>query len=294
MWVASTDYFDDVRVGKEVLAGASDAYRKLRNTFRYLLGALADYDMEEFTDHADMPELERWVLHRLVEVDADLQAAVEAYEFGRYLNAITTFANNDLSAFFFDVRKDALYCDARTTTKRCAYRTVLDHVFHALVRWLAPILVFTTEEVWGTRFPNDGSIHLEQWPNMVPGWRDDALGRKWQRLRDIRAVATGAIEPLRRGKVIGSSLEADLTLALAAIEDRALVASVPFEEIAIVSELTVEPTRDAGMHVIEGIEGVGARATRTDRHKCGRCWRYLPEVEADGTLCDRCAEVVRG
>ena len=241
-----------------------------------------------------MPELERWVQHRLAELDAELKAAVEAYEFNRYVTALATFANNDLSAFFFDIRKDSLYCDGLADPTRLAYRTVLDQVFHALVRWFAPILVFTTEEVWKTRFGAAESIHLEQWPVIPASWRDDALAAKWSRLRDIRQAVTNAIEPLRREKVIGSSLDAKVTLALGSLEDRTLVASVPFADILIVSELEVVSTRDAAMFVPEGLENVGVLVEPTDRHKCGRCWRKLPEVVTDGTLCDRCDGVVNG
>ncbi|MFW2831473.1 isoleucine--tRNA ligase [Sphingomonas sp. ID0503] len=295
LWVASTDYFDDVRISNEVLAGASDGYRKLRNTFRYLLGALSDFDAEEWTGDEELPELERWVQHRLAELDAELKAAVEAYEFNRYVTALSTFANNDLSAFFFDIRKDVLYCDGQASPVRQAYRTVLDQVFHALVRWFAPILVFTTEEVWKSRFDGvGGSIHLESWPVIPEGWRNDELAARWNRLRDIRFVVTNAIEPLRREKVIGSSLDAKVTLALGSTEDRALVASVPFADIAIVSELEVVSTREGSMHTVEGVEGVGVHVEPTARHKCGRCWRKLPEVVDDGALCDRCGDVVHG
>ncbi len=138
LWVASTDYFEDVRIGKEVLAGTSDAYRKLRNTFRYLLGALEGFSDAERLPVAEMPELERWVLHRLSMLDAELKEAAEGFEFNRYARALQAFANDDLSAFFFDIRKDSLYCDAPANTKRRAYRTVLDTVFHALVRWMSP------------------------------------------------------------------------------------------------------------------------------------------------------------
>ena len=155
LWVASTDYFEDVRIGKEVLATTTDAYRKLRNTFRYLLGALDGFDDAEKVAPAEMPELERWVLHRLAELDAELREAADGFEFNRYARRSRAFANDDLSAFFFDIRKDSLYCDAPTSPKRRAYRTVLDIVFHALVRWLAPILCFTAEEVWQTRFPDE-------------------------------------------------------------------------------------------------------------------------------------------
>jgi isoleucyl-tRNA synthetase len=281
LWTASTDYFEDVRIGKEVLATTTDAYRKLRNTFRYLLGALADFSEDERVAPADMPELERWVLHRLAELDAELREAAEGFEFNRYTRLIAAFANDDLSAFFFDIRKDSLYCDAPSASKRRAYRTVLDIVFHALVRWMSPILAFTTEEVWQTRYPDPtGSIHLETWPEIDPAWRDEKLAEKWQLVRASREQVTESIEPLRREKVIGSSnearvlvpsLEADLT-------DTDLA---DLAEIYIVSEVAPGP-------------GDGVEVTRSDYLKCGRCWRLLPEVTEDGGLCARCEEVVNG
>jgi isoleucyl-tRNA synthetase len=283
LWVASTDYFEDVRIGKEVLAGTSDAYRKLRNTFRYLLGALDDFTDEERVPPSEMPELERWVLHRLAEMDAELRDAAEGYEFNRYTRLLTTFANDDLSALFFDIRKDSLYCDAPTELKRRAYRTVLDEVFHALVRWLSPVLCFTTEEVWASRYPEAQSIHLETWPEIDPSWRDDALGAKWERLRELRTRVTEAIEPLRREKVIRSSLEAEVELTLPDAELATAVSSVDFKELCIVSELATQTGDEDGVAV-----------TRTARDKCGRCWRHLPEVTEEGALCARCDEVVNG
>jgi isoleucyl-tRNA synthetase len=280
LWVASTDYFEDVRIGKEVLAGTSDAYRKLRNTFRYLLGALADFDEAERVPTVGMPELERWVLHRLAELDAELREAAEGFEFNRYTRLLAAFANDDLSAFFFDIRKDSLYCDAPASPKRRAYRTVLDTVFQALVRWLAPVLCFTTEEVWLTRYPEGGSVHLLEWPEIDAGWRDAALGAKWALVRASREQVTEAIEPLRREKVIGSSLEARVLLPQD--EENAIdLDEESLKEIYIVSEL-------------EAADTGGIEVTRTERLKCGRCWRHMPEVEEEGGLCGRCAEVVNG
>ncbi|OHT22262.1 isoleucine--tRNA ligase [Edaphosphingomonas haloaromaticamans] len=283
LWVASTDYFEDVRIGKEILSGTSDAYRKLRNTFRYLLGALDGFDEAERLPVAEMPELERYVLHLLAKLDAELRRAADAFEFNAFARALTDFANNDLSAFFFDIRKDSLYCDAPGSAKRRAYRTVLDTLFHALVRYAAPILCFTAEEVWGTRYPEAGSVHLLEWPVVDAGWADDAMAAKWSRLRTLRALVTEAVEPLRREKRLGSSLEAEIILGLGDAGDRAAVASVPFDEICIVSSLSTAETDGEGVTVIV-----------TERHKCGRCWRHLPEVTQDGTLCGRCDEVVNG
>ncbi|HEY0027220.1 MAG TPA: isoleucine--tRNA ligase [Allosphingosinicella sp.] len=283
LWVASTDYFEDVRIGKEALAGTGDAYRKLRNTFRYMLGALEGFSDAERVASAEMPELERWVLHRLAELDAELRDASANFEFNRYTRLLTGFANEDLSAFFFDIRKDSLYCDAASDPKRMAYRTVLDTVFHALVRWLAPVLCFTTEEVWGTRFPDGGSVHLLEWPEIDAAWRDDALGAKWIRLREVRELVTGNIEPMRREKKLGSSLEAKVTLGLPDFGLRAEIEGTDFAEACIVSEL-----------YLQEFEGLSVSVERTEQEKCGRCWRHLPEVSEDGALCARCEGAVNG
>ena len=282
VWVASTDYFDDVRIGKEVLAGSSDAYRKLRNTFRYLLGALSDFSEEERLPVAEMPELERYMLHRLATLDAELRGVVDKVagsenwlEFSRYTRALFDFANSDLSAFFFDIRKDCLYCDAKADLKRRAYRTVLDTLFHALVRYAAPIIPFTAEEVWQSRDPNaEESVHFLEWPVVDADWTDEGLDAKWDELRNQRDQVNEAIEPLRREKVIRSSLEADVTMGQLVPSD-----GVNFAEIAIVAR-------------IEMGKGDGIAVTPSDWHKCGRCWRLLPEVKEDGTLCQRCDEVL--
>lgn len=269
LWVAQTDYFEDVRIGKEVLAGTGDTYRKLRNTFRYLLGALDGFEESEKLPVGEMPELERYILSKLAELDAELRAAAEAFEFNRYSRALTDFANEDLSAFFFDIRKDCLYCDAATDPKRRAYRTVLDTLFHALVRYAAPILSFTAEEVWQSRFPSeDGSVHLLDWPELPEG---PATSADWSAIRALRVQVTEAIEPYRREKAIRSSLEAEVTAPDLPLAGDALA------ELFIVA--TVTP-------------GETVTVTPTERHKCGRCWRHLPEVAQDGLLCDRCAKVV--
>ncbi len=272
MWVASTDYFDDVKIGKEVLATASDSYRKLRNTFRYMLGALEGFDDSERVAVSDMPELERYVLHRLRMIDTELRQAAEAYEFNRYTRLLTDFANEDLSAFFFDIRKDSLYCDAGDDIKRRAYRTVLDVLFHALVRYAAPVLCFTAEEVWQSRFPSDdSSVHYLEWPSLPSLDADDVVGSKWHEIRQLRVAVTEAIEPLRREKTVRSSLEAEITVPSMLLDADALA------EAFIVAKVT---------------PGDAVTVTRTDFHKCGRCWRHLPEVTIDGDLCNRCEKVV--
>jgi isoleucyl-tRNA synthetase len=276
LWALSVDFFEDHRIGKEILAGVADQYRKLRNTLRYLLGALAGFEESERVAVEAMPELEHYMLHLTAELDQKLRNAVDDFDFNAYTRLLSEFANNDLSAFYFDIRKDVLYCDVNALTgaqseRRRAYRTVLDTLFNALVRWLAPALVFTSEEVWGTRFPDAGSVHLLEWPE-VPVVATAGVER-WPQIRELRRQVTETIEPLRRDKVIGSSLEAEITVPemLASPEELA--------ELFIVS--TVKP-------------GDALTVEKTSNHKCGRCWRHLPEVQEDGALCARCDEVVNG
>ena len=271
LWAVSTDYFDDIRIGKEVLATASDSYRKLRNTFRYLLGALDGFSDAERVPVAEMPELERYVLHLLRALDMELREAAKGFEFNRYVRLLADFANEDLSAFFFDVRKDSLYCDAPGDPKRRAYRTVLDTLFHALVRYAAPVLVFTAEEVWQARCPDeDGSVHFLEWPELPEAAAED-VSQRWLEVRRLRERVTEAIEPLRREKTVRSSLEAEVTVPELPLGADALA------EAFIVAKVST---------------GDNVAVKRTDYHKCGRCWRHLPEVTADDGLCARCADVV--
>ncbi|WP_333816409.1 isoleucine--tRNA ligase, partial [Tabrizicola sp.] len=209
LWVAQSDYTVDLRIGKEILKGVADSYRRLRNTMRYMLGALAGFSEAERVEPAEMPELERWVLHRLSELDEEVRAGYAAYDFQGVFQKLFTFCTTDLSAVYFDIRKDSLYCDAPTSLTRRACRTVMDILFHRLTTWLAPVLVFTMEEVWLERFPGeDSSVHLVDFPETPAAWRDAALAAKWETIRDVRRVVTGALEVQRTAKVIGASLEA--------------------------------------------------------------------------------------
>ena len=290
LWVASTDYFEDVRIGKEVLATTTDAYRKLRNTFRYLLGALADYSDAERVVPADMPELERWVLHRLAALDRELREAAEGYEFNRYIRGLTAFAQDDLSAFFFDIRKDSLYCDAPSSPKRRAYRTVLDTVFHALVRWLAPILCFTAEEAWASRYPDGGSVHLLEWPEIDAAWTNDELGAKYRSLREVRSLVFAGLEARRNEKLIRSGLEAAVRVELFMDDHAEAVCSLSkgdLAELFIVADVEVL----LNIQPMVGV-AIGSEIQPTANNKCGRCWRHLPEVREDGGLCGRCQEVI--
>ncbi|VWX53608.1 isoleucine--tRNA ligase [Novosphingobium sp. 9U] len=269
LWALSVDYTEDHRIGDEILKGVADQYRKLRNTFRYMLGALADYDAAEALPVEQMPELERYVLALLGRLDATLKAAVADFDFNAYVRALIDFCNEDLSAFFFDIRKDSLYCDAATDPKRRAYRTVLDTLFQALIRYAAPVLVFTAEEVWQSRYPGADSVHLLEWPE-IPG--ADADLARWESLRALRQQVTEAIEPLRREKIVGSSLAAEVTVP----------ESAPHADLAELF-ITAQVSRS---------QGEAVAVAPTEMNKCGRCWRHLPEVQDDGALCARCDDVV--
>ena len=280
LWALSVDFTEDHRIGDEILKGVGDQYRKLRNTFRYLLGALEGFDHDrEAVEFAQMPELERYMLDRLVHLDTAIRAAIETYDFNEYTRALVDFANEDLSAFFFDVRKDRLYCDDPAGIERRAYRTVLDVVFQALIRYAAPVLVFTAEEVWSTRFPDRESVHLLEMHPLPAEWRDDALAARFAGLRTLRETVTEAIEPLRRDKTIRSSLEAEVTVPAGAVPDGFTDADL--------AELFITATVARG-------QGEGVTVTPSTDHKCGRCWRLLPEVPEDGALCGRCESVVEG
>jgi isoleucyl-tRNA synthetase len=295
LWVAQSDYTVDLRIGKEILKGVADSYRRLRNTMRYMLGALSGFTEAERVDHAQMPELERWVLHRLAELDAEVREGYAKYDFQGVFQKLFTFCTSDLSAVYFDIRKDALYCDPKESLRRRACRTVMDILFHRLTTWLAPVLVFTMEEVWLERFPGeDSSVHLVDFPVTPKDWRDEALAKKWETIRDVRRVVTGALEVQRTAKVIGSSLEAAPEVFVTP-EMMALLETVTFEEVCITScvWLSTKPVPD-GAFALADVPQVAVVFEPAKGQKCERCWRVLPDVgthKHPGT-CQRCNDAL--
>jgi isoleucyl-tRNA synthetase len=283
LWALSVDFTEDHRIGDEILKGVADQYRKLRNTFRYLLGALEGWNEEERLPVDQMPALERWVLHRLSVISGELKAAAEAYDFNRYTSLITEFVQNDLSAFAMDVRKDSLYCDAPTVPARRAWRTVLDITFHALTRWLAPVMVFTAEEVWGTRYPDASSVHLLEWPEVDAGWQDAALDKQFMLARKLREEVYLKLEELRRAKTVGSFLEASVTITTTHADRIAGLAGLDLAELLLVADVSLT-NGDTEALTVE----------KADLAKCARCWRHLPDVKPETELCGRCDAVVHG
>jgi isoleucyl-tRNA synthetase len=280
--IASAEYGDDLRMGKIIMDQSTETYRKLRNTLRYLLGALKDFDdAERVPAGKDMPLLERWLLHRLWELDRAVRNAYATYQFRAALSAIVEFCNVDLSAFYVDVRKDALYCDATSSLRRRACRSALDEVFSRLTAWLAPILPFTAEETWLTRFPDDASVHLRTFPETTATWEDDFAGEEMARLREARSVVTGALEVARREKLIGSALEARPRVWVAADSLRASLQAIDFAELCITSGIEIEAGEGpSDTFRLPEMPGVAVKVEKATGVKCARSWKYFDPATA--------------
>jgi len=296
VWAVGSDYTEDIRIGSEILKHHTDVYRRLRNTLRYLLGALDGYSVAEAVAVEAMPELERWVLHRLAELDQLVRRSVEAFDFHGMFTAVHNFCAVDLSAFYFDIRKDRLYCDAPDDVRRRSVRTVFDHCLDCLVRWLAPVICFTAEEAWLAHHGDapKSSVHLELFADVPPTWRDDELGERWARLRDLRRVVTGALELERGAKRLGSSLQAAVELFIPAVLAQQL-RDVDLAELCITSAGTVRPEpAPEGAFTLPDVPDVGVQVSAAPGNRCERCWRVLPEVgqvPSHTDLCHRCAVV---
>ena len=289
LWVASSDYSDDVSIGPDIIKSNTENYRKLRNTFRYMLGAVSGLKDWEQVYAPDMPELERYILHRLWEVEQTVHEAYQVYDYKRVTATLMQFMNTDLSAFYFDVRKDALYCDPWSSTKRKSCRTVIDQLFYCLTTWWAPILVFTMEEVWLQRFNGEGSsIHLMQFAKAPADWRDDELAAKWDKIRSVRSVVTGALEIERANKTIGSSLEAaPMVHVQRGSPEAAALRNCDFAEICITSSIEVIETETPGVTI---------NFAKAEGAKCARSWKISKDIGSDKDFPDitpRDAEAVR-
>ena len=295
LWVAQSDYTVDLRIGPEILKGVADSYRRLRNTMRFILGSLSEFSEADRVEVSEMPELERWVLHRLAELDHKVRTGYAAYDFQGVFSAVFNFATVELSAFYFDIRKDALYCDG-DTARRKATRTVLDILYHRLTTWLAPVLTFTMEEVWLERFPGEGSsVHLVDIPDTPADWLNEPLAAKWAQVRDVRRVVTAALEVQRTDKVIGASLEAAPVVHVRDAEVIEALNSVNFADICIVSDviLSNDPMPSEAFRLPE-VEGVGVVFEKAEGEKCQRCWKILPDVgrHSHAGVCGRCDEAL--
>jgi len=282
LWAAMIDYSDDSRIGKTVLQTTSDAYRKLRNTVRYMLGALADYSPDEAVELGEMPPLERFILHRLWELDGQVRAAYEGYLFQDVIRPVTEFCQNELSALFFDIRRDALYCDRPDSVRRRAARTVMDAVFERVTAWLAPLIPFTMEEAWTTRYPGAHSNCLRVIPDTPAAWRNDAEAQRWAKVQAVTSVVTGALEIERREKRLGAALEAAPAVHVADAGLMAAFDGLDPAEVFRTSQATLAADEGpASAFRLADVGGVAVEPLRAEGRKCARSWRILPEVGSD-------------
>lgn len=303
LWALTSDYSEDIRIGKDAIKSTTDIYRRIRNTFRFLLGALDGFTEEERVDlsnPSELPELEQLVLHQLQQMDKEIREDIKAYNFGKLAHKLHNFCSGDLSAFYFDIRKDRLYCDRPDMFERRACRTVLAEIFECLTSWIAPMLAFTCEDVWAHRpvglFPNEGSIHLREFKALPAEWQNDVLATKWDSVKSVRRVVLGALEPKRADKTIGSSLEAHPVIYVdAALHD--VINGVDLAEVCITSQVSVDvSSAPEEAFTLNDVSNVGVVFDTAKGNKCQRCWKILPDVGADADypeLSARDADAVR-
>ena len=291
LWVVASDYYDDLKLDNSILEAQRDSYRRIRNTFRYLIGNLNEFQKNEKIDIAEFPELEKFMLHRLWEIDQIVQECVSTYNFHLMFTTLLNFCANDLSSFYFDIRKDTIYCDSIISKKRRAARTLLDILFNYLIRWLAPSLVFTCEEAWKSR-GNTSSIHLEKFLIANSKFKNFSVAKKWGKIKDIRKVITGALEKKRADKIIGSSLEAHINVYLSK-EMKSNIENIDIAEIAITSSATlmVYESLSPGFSIDE-IKGIIVDVKKSNGSKCNRCWKFDNEINSD-SLCNRCKDAIK-
>jgi isoleucyl-tRNA synthetase len=285
LWVASSDYVEDMRIGQEVLKTNTDAYRKMRNTIRFLLGNLSHYSDDQAIDFKDMPELERYMLNRLSELDVVVRDAYKTFDFKKVFSTLFNFCSLDLSSFYLDIRKDTLYCESIDSQTRKAALTVMDEMFSHLTAWLAPIMCFTMEESWLSRHPDADSVHLRQFPDVPEAWADKDLAHKWQNIRKVRRVVTGALEVERREKRIGSSLEAAPIVYIEDEDNKDLLEAfegLDAAEIFITSQAELKLAKAQGEAFrLDDVENIAVVPKEAQGNKCARSWKILPEVGSD-------------
>ena len=288
LWVCATDYADDQRIGPEILKNTIETYRKLRNSIRWMLGTLAHFKPGDAVAHAEMPELERLMLHQLAGQAAVVRKAYAEFDYKTVVASLSAFMNTELSAFYFDIRKDTLYCDAPSSLARKAALTTIDTICDSILKWLAPVLSFTTEEAWRMYRPDaEPSVHLTLFPTEFEAFRNDALAAKWETIRNVRRVVTGALELERAAKTIGSSLEAS---PLVYVSDQNIfntLFDIDLAEVFITSNAMV--TNDdapAGAFRLNEVPGVAVVVEKAQGIKCARSWKISADVGEDAEYPD--------
>jgi isoleucyl-tRNA synthetase len=304
LWCLTSDYSDDLRIGDEILKRQMDTYRKLRNTLRYLLGVLCDYDDGDdiYIRYSDCQDLEKFILHRMYKLNILMNECIQSCELYRFYTQLYNFCINDLSSFYFDIRKDSVYCDAKDDHKRKSCLFTMNKIFKHLVHWLAPLVSFTAEEAWKSYKQNKSelSIHLDDFPKVPTEWKKDCLETKWKTIKNVRGIITKALETERMAKTIGSSLEAEVIVYSANSEITKIISEIDIAEISIISKSTIvtaQPPSNATTD--DGIPEIGVVVQNARGKKCDRCWRIGKEMKevndarfGNVVLCPRCISVL--
>ena len=300
LWCINGDYSEDMRIGEEIITRNQDVYRRFRNTLRYLLGVLSDYDPNDEVSYEQLPILEKFILNKLYYCNVLLKESINNFDLQKFYTELHTFCANDLSAFYFDIRKDTIYCDSKDNIIRKSSLTVMNHLFICLVHWLAPLLSFTAEEAWQVYPLNKlkKSIHLQEFPSIPEVWKNDEIEKQGQLLQSIRKVINGAIEVERLAKTIGSSLEANI---LVYTNDNTVYKElnmIDIKELAIVSSAKVILAKAPYPVVINEDLHIGVIVQKSEYKKCDRCWKLLNNVKeynneyGNINLCERCKKIV--
>lgn len=292
LWIASSDYQGDVRLSDKIIKQMSDVYRKIRNTYRYLLSNLYDFDVEkDAIPYNEMEEIDKWALLRLEQVRDQVTKAYKNYEFHVMYHVIHNFCTVDMSAIYLDILKDKLYEEVPNSKERRSAQTAIHEILVTLTKLMAPVLAFTTEEVWQAMkhtSKDEKSVHLENWPEAKPEYLDEKLEEKWNKRLALRGEITKALEEKRKLKEIGHSLDADVTVyAKGEAYDTLVEMEKELADFCIVSTIKVETSDDEELKVDVKI---------STREKCERCWKHLPSVgndEKHPTVCARCSRVLK-
>jgi isoleucyl-tRNA synthetase len=292
LWVASSDYSDDLKIGPEIIKSNIDSYRRLRNSLRFILGNLDNFEDSEKIKFSDLPELDQYILGRLTVLEEEVLKNYQIFEYQKVFSAIFNFCTNELSAFYFDIRKDTLYCDSKSSLVRRATRTVLDILFNHLLTLLAPILCFTAEEAWQSRLGKDTSVHNQNFPKVNDNWKNSEIFSKWEHLKLIRKAVNGAIEIERKNKLLGSSLEASVEIYF---KDKNVINQIninDLENISIVSKLSISQANNVEDYFQSNeLSDVGIKIKRVSGEKCNRCWKYFDKLNHN--ICQRCNDAIK-
>ena len=293
LWTVASDYFEDIKVDENIIKSQVDSYRRIRNTFRFLIGNLKDFENKEKTDYKNLPDLEKYILFRIWEIDKIIESSIKENNYHKIYKELLVFCTNDLSSFYFDIRKDCLYCDDKTNKKRKSCRSILKIIFDFLTAWFAPILCFTAEEAWlSDNFNHKESIHLRIFPKPDQKWNNKKICEQWKEIINIRKVVTSAIEIEREKKIIGSSLEASTELTVPK-KIKNYLNDINLSDLFIVSSAKIVDELSGNTFSLDGIDYTKVKVKKSDGSKCERCWVISKEVDSDKNLCKRCKSVIK-